>query len=50
VKQIKKIQEEAKAALVKAQEDIRKYVDRYRSKAIEYKEEDLVLLSTKDLK
>jgi len=36
--------------LVKAQEDIRKYVDRHRSKAVEYKEEDLVLLSTKDLK
>ena len=50
MEQIKKIQGEAKAALVKAQEDIRKYVDRHRSKVVEYKEEDLVLLSTKDLK
>jgi len=36
--------------LIKAQKDIRKYVDRHRSEAVEYKERDLVLLSTKDLK
>ena len=47
---MKEIQEEAKAALIKAQKDIRKYVDRHRSEAVEYKERDLVLLSTKDLK
>ena len=32
------------------QEDIRKYADRKRSDTVEYKVEDLVLLSTKDLK
>ena len=50
VEKIKEIQEEAKAALVKAQKDMRKYVDRHKSEAVEYKERDLVLLSTKDLK
>ena len=47
---MKEIQEEAKAALIKAQKDMRKYADRHRSKAVKYKEGDLVLLSTKDLK
>jgi len=50
VKWMKEIQGEARAALAKAQEDIRKYVDRHRSEAVEYKVGDLVLLSTKDLK
>jgi len=50
VEQIKKIQKEAKVTLVKAQEDMKKYTDRHRSKVVEYKERDLVLLSTKDLK
>ena len=50
VEKIKEIQEEAKAALVKAQKDMRKYMNRHRSEAVEYKERDLVLLSTKDLK
>jgi len=50
VEWIKEIQGEAKTALVKAQEDIRKYADRHRSEAVEYKERDLVLPSTKDLK
>jgi len=50
VEQIKEIQGEAKAALAKAQEDIRKYMNRHRLEAVEYKVEDLVLLSTKDLK
>jgi len=36
--------------LAKAQGNIRKYVDRHRSEAVEYKVGDLVLLSTKDLK
>ena len=46
----KKIQEEAKAVLEKAQEEMKKYVDRKRIKVHEYKVEDLVMLSTKDLK
>ena len=50
VKRIKEIQKEAKATLAKAQENMRKYADRYRLEAVEYKVGDLVLLSTKDLK
>ena len=49
-KRIKEVQEEAKAALGKAQEDIRRYVDRHRLEAVGYKVGDLVLFSTKDLK
>jgi len=47
---IKEIQEEAKAALEKAQEKIKKYADRKRKEVNEYKVGDLVMLSTKDLK
>jgi len=47
---MKKVQEEAKAVLAKAQEDMKKYVDRHRLEAVECKVGDLVLLSTKDLK
>ena len=47
---IKEIQEEAKAALEKAQEKIKKYADRKREEVNEYKVGDLVMLSTKDLK
>jgi len=36
--------------LGKAQEDMKKYVDRRRLEVNEYKVEDLVMLSTKDLK
>jgi len=50
VEKMKEIQEEAKAALKKAQEDMRKYADRKRSDVEEYKVEDLVMLNTKDLK
>jgi len=50
VEKMKEIQEEAKAALKKAQEDMRKYTDRKRSDVEEYKVEDLVMLNTKDLK
>jgi len=50
VEKIKEIQGEAKATLTKAQEDMKKYADRHRSEAVEYKVGDLVLLSTKDLK
>ena len=47
---MKEIQEEAKAALGKAQADMKKYADRKRLDMKEYKVEDLVMLSTKDLK
>ena len=47
---LKNIQEEAKAALQKAQEDMKRYVDRERGEVEEYRVGDLVLLSTKDLK
>jgi len=50
VERIKKIQEEAKAALEKAQEKIKKYIDRKQGEGKEYKVGDLVLLNTKDLK
>jgi len=50
VVKMKEIQEEAKAALGKAQEEMKKYVDRKRAKVNEYKVGDLVMLSTKDLK
>ena len=50
MEQIKEIQGETKAALAKAQKDMRKYMGSYRSEAVEYKVGDLVLLSTKDLK
>jgi len=39
-----------KAALRKAQKDMRKYANRKRSDIDEYKVGDLVILSTKDLK
>jgi len=50
IEKIKKIQEEAKAALGKAQEKMKKFGDRRRGEGEEYKVGDLVLLSTKDLK
>jgi len=50
VEKMKKIQEEAKAVLGKAQEEIKRFGDRKRGKGEEYKVGDLVLLSTKDLK
>jgi len=50
VMKMKEIQEEAKAALGKAQEEMKKYVDRKRGDVDEYKVGDLVMLSTKDLK
>ena len=50
VMKIKEIQEETKAALGKTQEEIKKYIDRKRGEVNEYKVEDLVMLSTKDLK
>jgi len=50
VEKMKEIQEKAKVALGKAQEDMKKYADRRRAEVDEYKVGDLVMLSTKDLK
>jgi len=50
VEKMKEIQEKAKAALGKVQEDMKKYGDRKRVEVNEYKVGDLVMLSTKDLK
>jgi len=50
IAKIKEIQGEAKAALGKAQEEMKKYVDRKRGEVDEYKVGDLVMLSTKNLK
>jgi len=50
VKRMQEIQEEAKAALGKMQEDMKKYADRHRGETEEYQVEDLMLLRTKDLK
>ena len=50
VEKMRKIQEETKVVLGKAQEEIKKFVDRKRGKEEEYRVGDLVLLSTKDLK
>jgi len=50
VEKIKKIQEEAKAALGKAQEEMKRFGNRKRGKGEKYKVGDLVLLSMKDLK
>ena len=47
---MKKVHEKAKAALRKSQEEMKKYTDRKRNEPEEYKVEDWVLLSTKDLK
>jgi len=50
IMKMKEIQEEAKAVLEKAQEEMKKYADRKRAEVDKYKVEDLVMLSTKDLK
>jgi len=50
VERMKKIQEEAKAALGKAQEEMKRFADKKRREGEEYRVGDLVLLSTKDLK
>jgi len=47
MEKMKKIQEEVKAVLGKVQKDIKKYADRKRAEADEYKVRDLVMLSTK---
>ena len=50
VVKMKEIQKEARVALGKVQEEMKKYVDRKRAEVDEYKVGDLVILSTKDLK
>jgi len=50
VERMRKIQKKVKAALEKAQKEIKKYIDRKQEEKEEYKVENLVLLSTKDLK
>jgi len=50
VEKMKGIQEEAKAVLGKAQEEMKKYTDKKRAEVDEYKVGDLVMLSTRDLK
>ena len=49
VEKIKKVYEEAGAALRKTQEEMKRYVDRSRNETEEWKKGDRVLLSTKDL-
>jgi len=50
IEKMKEMQKETKVALGKAQEEIKKYTDRKRGEVDNYKVEDLVMLSTKDLK
>jgi len=50
IEKIKKIQEKAKAALGKVQEEMKKYANRKRREVDNYRVGDLVMLSTKDLK
>jgi len=47
---MKKIQEKAKVVLEKVQEKIKKYTDKKRAEANDYRVKDLVMLSAKDLK
>jgi len=50
VERMKKIQKKAKAALEKAQEEMKKFANRRQTEEEEYKVGNLVLLSMKDLK
>jgi len=50
IEKMKEIQEEARVALEKVQEEMKKYTDRKRGEANDYKVGNLVMLSTKDLK
>ena len=50
IEKMKEIQEEARAVLGKVQKEMKKYTDRKREEANDYKVGDLVMLSTKDLK
>jgi len=46
---MKKVHEEAGAALKKAQEEMKRYADQSRKETEEWKKEDRVMLNTKDL-
>ena len=50
ITKIREIQEKAKVVLEKAQKEIKKYTNRKRAEVNEYKVEDLVMLSIKNLK
>ena len=50
IEKIKEIQKKAKAALKKAQKEMKQYIDRKRRERDKYRKENLVILSTKDLK
>jgi len=50
IKKMKEIQKEARAALGKAQDEMKKYTNKKRGEVDDYKVGDLVMLSTKDLK
>jgi len=50
IKKMKEIQKEARAALGKVQDEMKKYVDKKRGEVDDYKVGDLVMLSMKDLK
>jgi len=49
IEKMKEIQEEARAALGKAQDGMKKYADKKKGEVDNYKVGDLVMLSTKDL-
>ena len=49
VERMKKVQEEARAALRRAQEEMKRQADEKRKKMEEWKKEDKVILSIKDL-
>ena len=49
VERMKKVQEEAGAALKKTQEEMKRYADRGRRETEKWKKGDRVMLSTKDL-
>ena len=49
VERMKKVYEEAEVALKKTQEEMKRYADHSRRETEEWKREDRVLLSTKDL-
>ena len=49
VERMRKVQEEARAALVRVQEEMKRQVDKRRRESKVWKKRDRVLLSTKDL-
>ena len=49
VERMKRVQEEAKAALKEAQEEMKRYADKKRKEMEDWRKGDKVMLSTKDL-